>query len=182
MLGVSLPTNIHVKSVLYGINKDLRGKSFGNPGSTTWLCSFINYEAQKVEVRISEKYGFIGFYGRYDYPAPKRMDVKISAEAAADKAVLAVPLISGRRIICNAVCGVQGVRRAQGGMLIARELAARPEAGHLVETGVPEERACGWSRSQANTRKDRTRRTAGSAVFRVYIDAATGEVVGANFT
>jgi hypothetical protein len=187
VLGVSLPTNMYVKSVLYGKNKEPAWVVVWEPRvNNIGYDSFINYEAQQIEVRISEKYGFIGFYGRYDYPAPKRMDVKISAEAAADKAVLAVPLI--QRSPYYLQCRLPGFKVS--GVLKAELLIAAPnwlldpKRAIWLRRGVPEETRLCWVVSLASeyTGKTEPGELLVPPFFRVYIDAATGEIVGANFT
>ena len=148
--------------------------------------SFLDREAQRIEVSISERHGFVGYYGRYDFPVPKRMDVLVRQEDAITKASKAVLLIQRTpyyrqcRLPGFVVSGVQSAEL----LVAAPNWLLDPKRAIWLRDKPPDETRLCWviTFTSVYTGKTEPNAIPLAPAFLVYIDAATGEIVGANFT
>ena len=187
VINITAVTNMAIKEV-----------TFDRKGYAIWrVCwephvqnikydSFIDQSTQKIEVDISEKYGFVGYYGRYDFPVPKRMDVLVTQEAAIAKALKTVPLIqrSPYYLQCRLPGFVaSGVRKAEL-LIAAPNWLLDPKRAIWLRDKLPDETRLCWvvTFTSVYSKKTDPDEMLILPLFLVYIDAATGEVVGANFT
>ena len=147
---------------------------------------FVDQLDQRVEVDISERHGFVGYYGRYDFPVPKRMDVLVRQEDAIAKASKAVPLIqrSPYYLQCRLPGFVVSGLRSAELLVAAPNWLLDPKRAIWLRDKPPDETRLCWviTFTSVYTGKTEPNAIPLAPAFLVYIDAATGEIVGANFT
>jgi len=142
--------------------------------------------AQHVTVHFHERYGFVWYSSLSDYPPPKSTEVKITKEAAIAKATKAAPLIqrSPYYLQCRRPgFAVSDVYSAEL-LIAAPNWLLNPQRAIWLRNNPPDETRLCWvvTFSSVYTRKTDPDEVLIAPMFLVYIDAATGEIVGANFT
>ena len=187
IIGCPLPATMNVREVSFH-------KAERNCWVVRWTPTingfpfdeFVKLYSQHVTVHFHERYGFVWYSSLSDWPPPQSTEVKIAKEDAIAKAAKAVPLI--QRTPYYRQCRlpgfvVSGVHQAE--LLIAAPnwLLNPKRAIWLRDTPPDETRLC-WvitftSQYAKETGPDEI---LFAPAFIVYIDAATGEIVGANFT
>ena len=152
----------------------------------TMRDTFVTAYQEYVSVCFSEKYGFTGFYWSNDVPSPTSTEVRITQEQAIFKAEKTVPLVQGSPYYLQ--CRLPGFKSS--GVKSAELRAAAPNwlldpkrAIWIREEPPKETRLCWIVRF---TTVDTVKREEGMKPtppdILIYVDAATGEIVGANFT
>lgn len=145
-----------------------------------------NFYNPCISVSFSEKYGFVSFSQSPFPPPPKTTEVRISRESAIFKAEKAVPLVM--RTPYYQQCRlpgfkVSGVKSAELRIACPNWLLDPARAIWIWDSPPKETRLCWIVRF---TTVDTVKREDGflplSPDILIYIDAATGEIVGANFT
>jgi len=188
ILHIPAVTNMVLKDVLFGgMNDDPVWRIRWEPRVQNIRYNTLpEQETQEIEVSISERHGFVGYRGRYDFPAPKRMDVLIKQEDAIAKAAKAVPFIQRGPYFWRgrpSRITVSGVYSAQL-LIAAPNWLLDPKRAVWIRNKPPDETRLCWVITFTSVYAGQTEanETRIAPVFIVYIDAATGEIVGANFT
>ncbi len=148
--------------------------------------TFFTPDIQQFRICFNERYGFAFCNKRDTWPRPKTTVVKVTKEAAITKASKAFPLI--QRSPYYLQCRLPGF--VVSGMPKAELLVATPnwlldpKRAIWLRDKPPEETRLCWvvAFTSVYTGKTEPGELLVPPVFLVYIDAATGEVVGANFT
>ncbi len=186
IIGVKIPS-IRLREVVFGYyapnewyvgwDRTFQGYRFD---------SFLTFLSQSVSVSFHERYGFLGFYCYDVLPPPCTTDVKISREDAVAKGEKAVPLVMKTpfyRMCRLPDFKVRGIKKAEL-LIAAPNWLLDPKRAVWMRDKPPEETRLCWVV---------TYETIGTKVYEgglrsippdilIYIDAATGEIVGANFT
>ena len=180
LLGIPLKSNMVLSSCSFN---DSHTK---HSWSITWVPTAGGYpydtadpvHIQFLSVTFNEKYGFLGFYMQDDWPPPKSTEVRITREEALEKAeqVTSLMLTNGQPTYK---------------MRTLEEIALRVYLSHWTldpenERPSPETRLC-WMvhfvRVDIRTGKTGTGMPGTNPYYLwIYVDAATGEIVGANGT
>jgi len=148
--------------------------------------SFLSYLSQYVCVRFHEQYGFIGFRCSDVLPSPRTTEVKIAREFAVEKAEKVVPLVMRTpfyRMCRDSNFKMKSLKNAE--LLIAAPnwLLDPKRAIRIYDKPPGETRLC-WVVT-FETVATRVREDGLNLIppdILIYLDAATGEIVGANFT
>lgn len=147
---------------------------------------FVASYEQSMVVIFHEKIGFRGFATKASFPSPKNTVVKLSKEDAVRRAEKAAPLVM--RTPYYQMCRVQGFKVSgldKAELLVsAPNWLLDPERAVWIREKIPEESRLCWVVTLLTVdtvkRKDGMKPIPPKIV--VYVDAATGEIVGANFT
>ena len=161
-----------------------------------YLWDISTLDSETVVVQFYEKEGLARLYNEScNCPAPKRLDVKISKEEAIEKATQCIPLLQRTPIYLS--CRRDGFIAKS---VISCELLVSapnwwfdPKRATYLQSGVvPKETRLCWkvmfetmdSKQEERRRKGELGPTESLAApkMTIYIDAATGEAVGANST
>jgi hypothetical protein len=181
------------------VDKDIRicKIDFDNVEYKSWLIYWVpcyngyDYDPmppydQHVSVWFNEKYGFWGYSDLVFAPPPKQTIVNVTKEAAIVKASKVVPLIqrSPYYLQCRLPgFAVSSLRKAEL-LVSAPNWLLDPERAIWLRDKPPEETRLCWVVTFASvyTGKEEPGKRLVPPMFFVYIDAATGEIVGANFS
>ena len=183
-LRMPLPSNMIIKAIRFSQS---RWCVHWQPSWKQYKCdSFDTCYVQEIAIEFHEKLGFIGYTQKNDYPMPKREDVVVTQDAAITKASIVVPLI--QRSPYYLQCRLPGF--VVSGVLTAELLVAAPnwlldpKRAVWLRDRPPEETRLCWvvTFTSVYTGKAEPGELLVPPLFLVYIDAATGEIVGANFT
>jgi hypothetical protein len=186
-LGVELPDNASLKTVQFNVNHmhcwEIRwGPSYGKYD----YDDFVTPYEQSIVVAFHETIGLYFFGKRYNFPAPKSTRVKVLKEDAIRRAEKVVPLVMKTPYyqMCRLTgFKVSGLDKAEL-LVSAPNWLLDPKRAVWVRKKIPEESRLCWVVTlltvDAVTRKDGMKPIPPKIV--VYVDAATGEIVGANFT
>ncbi|MCL1922180.1 MAG: hypothetical protein FWG50_14095 [Kiritimatiellaeota bacterium] len=147
---------------------------------------FSQSYAQHVTVHFHERYGFVWYSSLSDWPPPKSTEVRITKEDAITKASKAVLLIQRTpyyrqcRLPGFVVSGVQSAEL----LVAAPNWLLDPKRAIWLRDKPPDETRLCWviTFTSVYTGKTEPNAIPLAPAFLVYIDAATGEIVGANFT
>jgi len=184
-LKVSQPTNMILKNIGYCRPSMWEVRWEPVVQETRYDNFDIQYE-QSVVVVFHERFGFVGYGWMNDYPKPKCMDVLVSQDDAVLKASKAIPLIqkSPYYLQCRMPGFVaSGLHKAEL-LIAAPNWLLDPKRAIWLRDKPPEETRLCWvvTFTSVYTGKEDPGTMAVPPMFIVYIDAATGEIVGANFT
>lgn len=188
IIGVNLPPNMVLKSIVF--DKEVKNKPWwvivwepaenGYPWDDSELCY-----PHEMSVAFHEQYGFLWFSRTDFWPTPKATEVKIAQDAAIAKAEKAVPLVmrtpfyKSRKLSGFKPSGALSARL----MVSAPNWLLDPERAIWIWEKAPEEtRLCWVVTFRTVDTVDRGKGVILSCPqITVYIDAATGEIVGATF-
>ena len=148
--------------------------------------TFVDPYIQQFRVIFHEKHGFVSCSKHDVWPLPKETIVKITKEDAILKASKAVPLIqrSPHYLQCRQPGFVpSGVHSAQL-LIAAPNWLLDPKRAIWLRDKPPDETRLCWgvTFTSVYTGETKPNEVLIAPTFLVYIDAATGEIVGANFT
>jgi len=187
MIGCPIPAKMKLREISFNQEKS-------NCWTVRWTPSINGFSfdefgqlyAQHVTVNFHEKYGFVSYSSLSDYPSPKSTEVKIAKEDAIAKASKAVPLIqrSPYYLQCRRPGFVpSGVHSAQL-LIAAPNWLLDPKRAIWLRDKPPDETRLCWvvTFTSVYTGKADPSEVLIAPAFLVYIDATTGEIVGANFT
>jgi len=178
--------------------------SFGSPFRSAWKVSWKRFAQnypydefmapyiESVGVIFHEHLGLIAYSTRITTPAPKSLDVKVSREEAIVKAskvaplVMRTPFFKQRR---DPEYIVSGLKEATLKVAVPNWLLDPKRAEYFRDKPPAETRLC-WvitfdtmDIKAAERSPDRAGKPlVPPAIILIYIDAATGEAVGANFS
>ena len=180
----------------------------GGKGNYYWWIVWSRYSGQylwdsedtlcseTVVVQFYEREGLASLYAEgCDCPAPKRLDVKISKEEAIEKATQSIPLLQKTPIYlsCRRDGFVAKSVKSCELLVSAPNWWFDPKRNTYMQSGVvpKETRLCWKIEFETKDSKEGERRRKGelgptqslaAPKMTIYIDAATGEAVGANST
>jgi hypothetical protein len=184
-LEVVLPTNAVLKRVLF--NSD-----FKSVWEVRWAVQAGGFAYDEflrddptVVVLFHEEHGFCVYGNDVFFPLPKSTAVKISQEDAILKASKVAPLVMQTRFYRDARASgfkVTGVESAELKIAAPNWLLNPARAIWIREKPPEETRLCWVVRFKTTDTVDRGKMKLSPVDILIYIDAATGEVVGANFT
>lgn len=139
----------------------------------------------RIQVFFSEQYGFLSFSRTPFPPAPKTLEIRVSRKDAVFKAERAVPLVmmTPQYRQCR-MPGFKPIRVKNMELRVAAPnwLLNPVRAVWLWEKPPEETRLCWIVRFATADTVDRGEMKLIPPDILIYIDAATGEIVGANFT
>ena len=139
-----------------------------------------------IGVSFSEKYGFVSFSQAPFSPPPKTTEVRIQREAAIFKAERAVPLVMLTPYYQQCRLPgfkVSGVKSAELRIACPNWLLDPARAIWIWDSPPKETRLCWIVRfTTVDTIKREEGMKPAPPDILIYVDAATGEIVGANFT
>lgn len=187
LLGSFGTTDMFVKTISFNQNNN-------SSWEVTWepMTDHIRYDSfdiqyeQHITISFHEAYGFIGYERRLDWPAPQNRLVLVSQRNAIGIAMNVVPLIqrSPYYLQCR-LPGfvVSGVHKAEL-LVAAPNWLLDPKRAIWLRGKPPEETRLCWvvTFTSVFADKEEPGTMLIPPMFLVYIDAATGEIVGANFT
>jgi hypothetical protein len=184
-LEISLPTNCFVQSAQFGINQHSRWR-------VTWGVEAGGYsyeesatEEQTMVVVFHEKHGFCSYGQTIHAPPPKSTEVKVSKEDAIARASKVAPLVMQTPFYRSARASgfkVNGVRKAELKLFAPNWLLDPARAVWIWEKPPKETRLCWVVTFSTRDTVDRGKTRLFPVDILVYVDAISGEVVGANFT
>jgi len=186
-LGVSTTTGMAIKTITFNQNDNSSWEVKWEPmlNRTRYDSFDVQYE-QHITISFHESYGFVGYEWRLDFPAPRNMVVRISQTDAIGRAMRVVSRIqqSPYYLQCR-VPGfvVSGLHKAEL-LIAAPNWLLDPERAVWLRDKPPEETRLCWvvTFTSVYAGKEEPGAMLVPPMFLVYIDAATGEIVGANFT
>lgn len=186
LLDVNIDSNMRLANIYFD---NIEYKSW----QVLWTPCFNGYDYdpsppfdQQISVWLNEKYGFLGYSERVFAPSPKQTAVKVSKEFAILKASKAISLIqkSPYYLQCRMPGFVaSGLHKAEL-LIAAPNWLLDPKRAIWLRDKPPDETRLCWvvTFTSVYTGKEDPGTMAVPPMFIVYIDAATGEIVGANFT
>ena len=190
LIGISLSTNMVLKGCLFD------GSYYKYSWTIAWEPTVGGYTydtvmepyVQFVSVVFNERYGFLRFYMQDYWPPPKSTDVRISREEALAKAERAAPLVFKTPMFL--------ARNGHSDYKVRtlEEIALRvyppnwaldPKRAVWTRDRPPAETRLCWMVHfvTVDVRTGKTGQHGDNPQYVwIYVDAATGEIVGANFT
>ncbi len=139
-----------------------------------------------IRIWFHETYGFVGYSCDLNFPLPKMTEVKVGRDFAITKAEKVVPLIqrSPYYLQCRLPgYKVSGLNKAEL-LIAAPNWLLDPKRAIWLRDKPPDETRLCWvvTFTSVDTKKREDGVLLVPPMFIVYVDAATGEIVGANFT
>lgn len=186
-LEIVLPTNCVVRKVSFNDNyrSNWEVRWVLTDGGGYLYDEFSPIEDQTIVIVFHEKYGFCGYGSDICFPPPRSTEVKVSKEDALLKAskvaslVMQTPFYRSARASGFKVTGVESAELR----IAAPNWLLDPARAIWIREKPPEEtRLCWVVRFKTTDTVDRGKMKLTAVEILVYVDAATGEVVGANFT
>jgi len=185
-VGVGSPSNCALKTVSFGGDyPSLWAVAWAPVAGRFAYDEFVRCYIQGVSVVFHEEYGFCGYSCDLSFPRPTSTTVKVAKEEAIIRASKAAPLVMKTPFYrqCRASgFKVTGVKNAEL-KIAAPNWLLDPERAIWIRERPPDEtRVCWIVRFETVDTVDRGAMKLMAVDILIYIDAATGEVVGANFT
>jgi hypothetical protein len=186
-LEVELPTNAILKVVSFGGDYLGQWEVRWRPATGGFTYDdLLSCEEQSMVVLFHEEYGFCGYACALDFPAPTSTVVRVTQEEAIVKASKVAPLVMKTpfyRMCRERGFVVSGVKNTEL-KIVAPNWLLDPARAIWIRKTPPEETRLCWIVTFET--KDTIERKGGMRLtdvdIYIHIDAATGEVVGANFT
>lgn len=144
----------------------------------------ISDEVPSINVNFDDERGFVGISRTSELPRPKSLDVKMTQEEAIDKAIKIAPMVQQtpfhhrHRVPGFVICGI---KQAKLEIVIPNWLLDPERAIWIREKPVEETRLCWVVRLPTRASKEKISKLLPPEI-RVFLDAATGECVGADFS
>ena len=187
LLEVALPTNCVIQRLAFNQGYPSQWDVRWAPSVNGYMYDeFLHSHEQSVAVIFHEKDGLVCYGRDWDFPPPKSTEVKISRNDAILKASKCVPLVMKTPFYQGARAQgfkVTELKSAELKIAMPNWLLDPKRAIWLLKTPPKETRLC-WI--VIFTTVDSKKRKKGLKLLPVdvliYIDAGTGEVVGANFS